>query len=38
LPEPEKTEVKARLLSLSAPHPDEMARRAAERQALEKIL
>lgn len=38
LPEPEKTEVKVRLFSLAAPHPDELSRRAAERQELEKIL
>ncbi|MCX7174541.1 MAG: hypothetical protein NT159_11600 [Proteobacteria bacterium] len=38
LPEPEKTEVKERLRSLAAPHPDELSRRAAERQELEKIL
>ncbi|MFA6442332.1 MAG: hypothetical protein WCV99_08355 [Sterolibacterium sp.] len=38
LPEPEKSAVKARLASLAAPHPDEVARRVAERQELEKIL
>lgn len=38
LPEPEKSQVKARLLSQSAPHPEELSRRAAERQELEKIL
>jgi len=38
LPEPEKTEVKARLQVQSAPHADEISRRAAERQELEKIL
>ncbi|TRZ64943.1 MAG: hypothetical protein D4S02_10000 [Rhodocyclaceae bacterium] len=38
LPEPEKSEVKARLQAQAAAHPDEMARRAAERQELEKIL
>lgn len=38
LPEPEKSEVTARLQSQSAAHPDEMLRRAAERQELEKIL
>jgi len=38
LPEPEKSEVKARLQSQAAAHPDEMARRAAERQELEKLL
>lgn len=38
LPEPEKSEVKARLSSQSAPQAEEVARRAAERQELEKIL
>lgn len=38
LPEPEKTEVKARLRSQSAVPPEELSRRAAERQELEKIL
>jgi len=38
LPEPEKSEVKVRLQSQSAPHPDEILRRAAERQELEKLL
>ena len=38
LPEPEKSEVKSRVQSQAAAHPDEMARRAAERQELEKLL